>query len=85
LVLSENNVIFLIFRAEYLYSYRKVCVFIYVLIYMVLQTVGNKKYSIQVAYVITKLVTWYIVETGIQLHHLLKSHAHELELSDKTS
>jgi hypothetical protein len=31
---------------------------------MVLQTVGNKKYNIQVAYVITKLVTWHKVEVG---------------------
>jgi len=31
---------------------------------MVLQSVGNKKYSFQVAYVIAKLVTWFIVETG---------------------
>jgi hypothetical protein len=31
---------------------------------MVLQIVGNEKYNIQVAYVITKSVIWYIVETG---------------------
>jgi len=31
---------------------------------MALQIVGNKKYSILVAYVITKMVTWYTVETG---------------------
>jgi hypothetical protein len=29
-----------------------------------LQTVGNKNYNIQVAYVITKLDTWHKVETG---------------------
>ena len=49
-----------------------VCVFIYILIYMVLQIVGNKKYSIQVAYVITKFVTWCIVETGDTVASSLK-------------
>ena len=55
---------------------------------MVLLTVGNKTYNIQVAYVITKLVTWYIVETGdtlalsIRMSH---AYAYVFELSDKTS
>jgi hypothetical protein len=34
---------------------------------MVLQIAGNKKYNIQVAYVITKLVTWHKVETADML------------------